>query len=157
MASTMAIISGRMMRVLTGQLEQDDHGGDRGPGGAGEDRTHADQGVGAGRAGEPGATWWTTCPKAAPSIAPMNRLGANTPPEPPMPMVRLVAIILPTSSDEQEPDRVVAGDAVAEDGVADAVHLRQHEQQATEQQPAGRRAAATPGPRQAQSQASSIQ
>ncbi len=31
-------------------------------------------------------------------MAPMNRLGANTPPDPPMPMVRLVATILPTSS-----------------------------------------------------------
>ncbi len=30
-------------------------------------------------------------------MAPMNRLGAKTPPEPPMPMVRLVAIILPMS------------------------------------------------------------
>ena len=30
-------------------------------------------------------------PKAPPSIAPMNREGANTPPEPPLPSVRQVA------------------------------------------------------------------
>ena len=33
----------------------------------------------------------------------MNRLGANTPPEPPMPMVRLVATILPISSTSRNP------------------------------------------------------
>ena len=44
-----------------------------------------------------GSTWWARVPNAAPSIAPMNREGANTPPEPPMPMVRLVARILPSA------------------------------------------------------------
>ena len=33
----------------------------------------------------------------------MNRLGAKTPPEPPIPMVRLVAIILPSSSTIRNP------------------------------------------------------
>lgn len=42
-------------------------------------------------------------PYAAPSIAPMNRLGAKTPPEPPIPIVRLVATILPTSNSSRKP------------------------------------------------------
>ena len=33
----------------------------------------------------------------------MNRLGANTPPEPPMPIVREVATILPTRSSRRNP------------------------------------------------------
>ncbi len=51
----------------------------------------------------PGATWWAVSPNAAPSMAPMNSEGAKTPPEPPMPMVRLVAAILPTSSTTRKP------------------------------------------------------
>ena len=50
---------------------------------------------------------------------------------------------------EQEPDGVAAGDAVTEDGVADAVHLRQEQQQPAEQQPADGGAQpfrAAPGP-----------
>ena len=37
-------------------------------------------------------------PKAMPEVTPMNSDGANTPPDPPMPMVRLVAAILATAS-----------------------------------------------------------
>ena len=33
-------------------------------------------------------------PNAVPAMAPVNRDGANTPPEPPIPMVRLAATIL---------------------------------------------------------------
>ena len=38
----------------------------------------------------------TTCPKAAPAIAPMNSVGAKTPPEPPMPIVNDVKTARPT-------------------------------------------------------------
>ena len=37
-------------------------------------------------------------PKAIPEVTPMNRDGANTPPEPPIPMVRLHAMILANAS-----------------------------------------------------------
>ena len=67
----------------------------------------------------------------------MNRLGAKTPPDPPMPIVRLVAIILPTRS-ARGIHRVFAGDTGATHRIPHAIHFRQHEQQATEQKPAGR-------------------
>ncbi len=51
----------------------------------------------------PGARSWAAAPKAEPSMAPMNSEGAKTPPEPPMPMVRLVAAIFPTSSTSRNP------------------------------------------------------
>ena len=41
----------------------------------------------------------------------MNSDGAKTPPEPPIPIVRLVASILPTQHD-QEPQGVLAGDVL---------------------------------------------
>ena len=68
-------------------------------------------------------------------MAPQNRLGAKTPPEPPMPMVRLHVISLPTSSKQQERNRVLAGHRRPENRVADAVHLREHQQQPAEQDP----------------------
>jgi hypothetical protein len=37
-------------------------------------------------------------PKAMPEVAPMNSDGANTPPDPPMPIVRLHAMIFPAAS-----------------------------------------------------------
>ena len=37
-----------------------------------------------------------TSPKAAPAIAPMNSVGAKTPPEPPMPIVKDVNTARPT-------------------------------------------------------------
>ena len=69
----------------------------------------------------------------------MNSDGANTPPEPPIAIVRLVAMILPTSEHQQEPDDVVAADRLLERRIADAVQLRQREQHEPEQEPAGRR------------------
>ena len=44
-----------------------------------------------------------TAPYPAPSIAPMNSEGAKTPPEPPMPIVRLVATILPARRRRRKP------------------------------------------------------
>jgi hypothetical protein len=41
-------------------------------------------------------TLWTRVPNAMPAIAPMNSDGANTPPEPPIDRVRLVASTLLT-------------------------------------------------------------
>lgn len=46
----------------------------------------------------PGNRCPATSPKAVPSIAPMNSDGANTPPEPPIAIVRLTAASFPTSS-----------------------------------------------------------
>ena len=42
--------------------------------------------------------WPVISPKAMPEVAPMNSDGANTPPDPPMPMVRLHAMIFPAAS-----------------------------------------------------------
>ncbi len=44
---------------------------------------------------DPGKRWCTRMPNAVPSMAPMNSDGANTPPEPPIEMVRLVATTFP--------------------------------------------------------------
>ncbi|KIC57916.1 hypothetical protein RM52_07480 [Microbacterium hominis] len=47
-------------------------------------------------AGSPAASpnsWWTTRPKAVPTIRPTNSEGAKTPPDPPMPRVSEVATI----------------------------------------------------------------
>ena len=85
-------------RVLAGQLEHDDDSGDRRARRTGEDGAHADQGIGADAAASCGVTACTMSPKNAPAIAPQNRLGAKTPPEPPIPIVRLQASILPISS-----------------------------------------------------------
>ena len=84
--------------VVAGELEDDDHRGDRRARRTGEDRAHADDPVGAGRAGHcPAAGGGHRSPYALPSIAPMNSEGAKTPPEPPIAIVRLVARILPAS------------------------------------------------------------
>ena len=97
---------------------------------------------------------WAIVPNAVPAIAPMNSVGANTPPDPPMPIVRLVANILPTISSSSIADDVLALDSVLQHRVADAVHLRKREQHRAESKPptAGR---AHSGPRHSQSQASS--
>ena len=52
------------------------------------------------RAGCPAAgpiRWSAISPNAMPEVAPMNSDGANTPPDPPMPMVRLQAMIFPAA------------------------------------------------------------
>ena len=67
----------------------------------------------------------------------MNSDGANTPPEPPIHIVRLVARILADQQSEQREDHVVPGDGVFKHRVADAIHLRDREQQQPEQDPAG--------------------
>ena len=43
-------------------------------------------------------TWSAISPKAMPEVTPMNSDGANTPPDPPMPRVRLQARIFPAAS-----------------------------------------------------------
>ena len=42
-------------------------------------------------------------PKAAPAIAPINSVGANTPPDPPMPIVKDVYSARPTMSANRKP------------------------------------------------------
>ena len=66
----------------------------------------------------------------------MNSDGAKMPPDPPIPIDRLVASDLPEREDDQEPQRVPAGGGLVHDRVADAVHLRQREQQQPERDPA---------------------
>ena len=73
-ASTMASISGRMMRVLAGQLEHDDDGGDRC---AGRTAKSAPIPTSAYAPTDPptvGDIRWTMSPKIAPAIAPQNKL-----------------------------------------------------------------------------------
>ncbi len=50
-----------------------------------------------------GSAVCASCPNAEPSIAPMNRDGAKTPPEPPMAIVRLVATTFAASSSTTNP------------------------------------------------------
>ena len=75
----------------------------------------------------------------------MNSEGANTPPEPPIHIVRLVARIFADEQPEQREDDVVARDRALQDRVANAVHLRHREQQQAEQDARRRRVAAIRG------------
>ena len=75
-------------------------------------------------------------PKAVPSIAPINSDGANTPPEPPEPMVSETARILATTS-KQQPEPKIAAERLRHGRVANAEHLRQEHPEQTEGQPPG--------------------
>ncbi|GAA2201271.1 hypothetical protein GCM10009849_25060 [Sinomonas flava] len=56
-----------------------------------------------------GKTAPAASPKAAPVVAPITSEGANTPPEPPMPMVRLVAGIFAAARSSRNLNDVVNG------------------------------------------------
>jgi hypothetical protein len=64
----------------------------------GEEHAHADQRVGADGAGEVGKKCFSKEPTAAPSMAPMKRVGANMPPGVPLENERVVAMILKRAS-----------------------------------------------------------
>ena len=59
----------------------------------------------------------------------MKSDGANTPPEPPIPMVRLVARIFPPRQQDQEPRGVAAANRRLQGRVTHAVHLGQREKE----------------------------
>ena len=73
------------------------------------------------------AGWWKTVAHTPPSIAPMNSVGANTPPEPPDPTVKLIATILASTSTDERREREVAVDRLLHPAVAAADHLRERE------------------------------
>ena len=68
----------------------------------------------------------------------MNSEGANTPPEPPIESVRLEARSFPEHEDDDEPQRVLAGERLAHHRVAHAVHLWEREQHQAERDAADR-------------------
>jgi hypothetical protein len=51
----------------------------------------------------PGHAWWNTVPTAPPVQPPMTIAGPNTPPDPPLPIVRLVVRILPRATATSTP------------------------------------------------------
>ena len=67
----------------------------------------------------------------------MNSDGAKMPPEPPMPMVRLVGDDLRRRQQDQEPQPVAARHGLVHDRVADPVHLRDSQQEQSQGKPAG--------------------
>ncbi len=131
-------------RVLAGELEQDDHRRDRGPGGAGEHRAHPDQAVGADRPGQPGhrvvqddavgraehrADEQAGREHAARAADADGQAGGEH---------------LADQQHEQEVQRVVPAHAAAEHRVADAVHLAEARAAAARGRCRRRPGAATP-------------
>jgi len=97
----------------------------------------------------------TISPNAAPSMAPQNRLGAKTPPEPPMPMVRLQAMTFPISKTTKNPSAYVPATALPSTGYPTPYIWGRTNNTAPSSTPPtpGR---SHSGPRHAQSHASSI-
>ena len=148
-ASTIATISGRMMVYSPGQLEHDDDGRDRGPGGAGEHRPHADQGVGTCGPDDARGQDTEALAEGRPEHGADEQAGREDATGPADPDGQAGGDHLPDQEQQQERDAVAAGDALAQDGIAHAVHLRQYQQESPEEHPADGRAqplGAAPGP-----------
>ena len=67
-------------------------------------------------------------PSAPPPQPPITIDGPNTPPEPPLPMVRLVVRILPSATASSSPAAASVGFMCCQAVLEDAVAERQHRQ-----------------------------
>jgi len=125
--------------VVPRELEDDDQGGDRRPGGGGEHRAHPDETIGARRGGQTRKEvvgQGTVCRAEHRAHEQRRREHAARATDPHRQARRHD---LRRQQTEQDKHEVVAGDGAFEHRIADAVHLRNHEEQEPEQHPAGGR------------------